>query len=150
MVTPSFEQQLAGRAAGVQVTTVNGILGAPPRVRVRGTNSISSGADPLYVVDGVPMTSGESGYAAYVNPLGDIHPSDIESIDVLKDGSATAIFGSRGANGVILITTKKGARGRTAVNYSTTAGVNTAINRLSLLNADEFITIANEKIHQCR
>jgi TonB-dependent starch-binding outer membrane protein SusC len=145
LVSPSFEQQLAGRAAGVQVTTVNGILGAPPRVRVRGTNSISSGADPLYVVDGVPMTSGETGYATYVNPLGDIHPSDIESIDVLKDGSATAIFGSRGANGVILITTKKGARGRTAVNYSATAGVNTAINRLSLLNADEFITIANEK-----
>lgn len=144
-VTPSLEQQLAGRAAGVQVTTVSGILGVPPRVRIRGTNSISSGADPLYVVDGVPMTSGNQGYAANINPIGDINPADIESIEVLKDGSATAIYGSRGANGVILITTKKGARGRATVNYTGNFGVNQAVSRFDLLNANQFIEIANEK-----
>lgn len=144
-ITPSVEQQLAGRAAGVQVTTVSGIIGVPPRVRIRGTNSISSGAEPLYVVDGVPMTTGDQGYSTAVNPLGDINPADIESIDVLKDGSATAIYGSRGANGVILITTKKGVKGRTSVNYTGNVGVNQAVNKLDLLNANEFIEIANEK-----
>ena len=145
LVTPSVEQQLAGRAAGVQVTTVSGVLGVAPRVRIRGTNSISNGADPLYVIDGVPMTTGDQGYSSAVNPIGDISPSDIESIDVLKDGSATAIYGSRGANGVILITTKKGTKGRAAVNYSGNIGVNQSASRLDLLNADEFIEIANEK-----
>ena len=144
-ITPSVEQQLAGRAAGVQVTNVSGILGTPPRIRIRGTNSISSGADPLVVIDGVPMTSGNQGYSTAVNPLGDINPADIESIEVLKDGSATAIFGSRGANGVILITTKKGSRGRVSVNYSGNFGVNQAVSRFDLLNANEFIEIANEK-----
>jgi len=145
LVTPSVEQQLAGRAAGVQVTTVSGVLGVAPRVRIRGTNSISNGADPLYVIDGVPMTTGDQGYSSSVNPIGDISPSDIESIDVLKDGSATAIYGSRGANGVILITTKKGTRGKASVNYSGNIGVNSAVSRLDLLNANEFIEIANEK-----
>ena len=145
LVTPSVEQQLAGRAAGVQVTTVSGIIGVTPRVRVRGTNSISNGAEPLYVIDGVPLVTGDQGYSTSVNPIGDISPSDIESIDVLKDGSATAIYGSRGANGVIQITTKKGARGKASINYSGNIGVNTAVSRLDLLNADEFIEIANEK-----
>jgi TonB-dependent starch-binding outer membrane protein SusC len=145
LVTPSVEQQLAGRAAGVQVTTVSGILGVAPRVRVRGTNSISNGSDPLYVIDGVPMTTGNQGYASSVNPIGDISPSDIESIDVLKDGSATAIYGSRGANGVILITTKRGSKGKATVDYSGNIGVNQSVSRLDLLNANEFIEIANEK-----
>jgi TonB-linked SusC/RagA family outer membrane protein len=144
-VTPSVEQQLAGRAAGVQVTTVSGLIGVPPRVRIRGTNSISSGAEPLYVIDGVPMTTGDQGYSTAVNPLGDINPADIESIDVLKDGSATAIYGSRGANGVILITTKRGSRGKMQINYTGNVGVNQVVGKLDLLNAEEFIEIANEK-----
>ncbi|TAE47476.1 MAG: TonB-dependent receptor [Bacteroidetes bacterium] len=144
--TPSFEQQLAGRAAGVQVTTPSGVLGQAPRVRIRGTNSISSGASPLYVVDGVPINTGDYSSATAQNALSDINPADIESIEVLKDGSATAIYGSRAANGVVLITTKRGRNdGQVRVSYDGIFGVNQAASRLDLLNADEFILIANEK-----
>lgn len=106
--TPSFENQLAGRSSGVQVVANSGIVGSAPTVRVRGVNSITGGTSPLYVVDGIPVISGDIG-VGYVgaNALGDINPNDIESISVLKDGAATAIYGSRAANGVILITTKK-------------------------------------------
>lgn len=111
--TPTFEAQLAGRAAGVQVTQNTGIIGDAPRIRIRGINSISSGVSPLYIVDGVPIFSGDTG-GGYTgaNALGDINPNDIESMEVLKDGSATAIYGSRAANGVIIVTTKKGKGGR--------------------------------------
>ncbi|MDX2287167.1 MAG: TonB-dependent receptor [Bacteroidia bacterium] len=144
--TPSFEQQLAGRAAGVQVTTPSGVLGQAPRVRIRGTNSISSGADPLYVVDNVPINTGDYSGAVAQNALADINPADIESIEVLKDGSATAIYGSRAANGVVLITTKRGrSDGQVRVTYDGVVGVNQVASRLDLLNAEEFITIANEK-----
>lgn len=110
--TPTFEAQLAGRASGVQVTTNSGILGDAPRIRIRGVNTISSGASPLYVVDGIPIFSGDTG-GGYTgsNALSDINPNDIESMEILKDGAATAIYGSRAANGVVLITTKKGKNG---------------------------------------
>jgi TonB-dependent starch-binding outer membrane protein SusC len=90
LVTPSFDQQLAGRAAGVQVTVPTGIIGQPPRIRIRGTNSISSGASPLVVIDGVPVLTGNQSGVTQTNPLGDINPQDIESYDILKDGAATA------------------------------------------------------------
>lgn len=150
LVAPSFATQLAGRAAGVQVTVPNGLLGQSPRIRVRGTNSISSGADPLIVIDNVPVTGNPFGGVGPADPLSDINPNDIESYEILKDGAATAIFGSRAANGVILITTKRG-RGlaglgmKTAVNYDFNIGNNEPVNRLSLLNAAQFIEIANEK-----
>lgn len=147
LVTPDFSAQLAGRAPGLQVTTVNGVIGTAPRIRIRGTNSISSGADPLIVIDNVPMITGNQSGVTPTNPLGDINPADIESVEVLKDGAATAIYGSRAANGVILITTKRGQAGdgKMSVNYDALIGTNTAISRLDLLDANQFITIANEK-----
>ncbi|SFF03193.1 SusC/RagA family TonB-linked outer membrane protein [Thermoflexibacter ruber] len=147
LATPSFDQQLAGRAAGVQVTTPSGILGQAPRILIRGTNSVSSGTFPLVVIDNVPMITGNQSGATPTNPIGDINPADIESFEILKDGAATAIFGSRAANGVILITTKRGKRNSGArVNLDAYYGVAQPINRFDLLNAQEFITIANEKL----
>jgi TonB-dependent SusC/RagA subfamily outer membrane receptor len=111
LTTASFDQQLAGRAAGVQVTVGSGIIGQAPRIRIRGTNSITSGGSPLIVIDGVPALDGnQAGANVPSNPLADINPNDIESMDILKDGAATAIYGSRATNGVILITTKKGKK----------------------------------------
>ncbi len=143
----SFDQALAGKITGVQVTNSSGILGAAPRIRIRGTNSISSGADPLYVVDGMVIISGGSSSVASVNPLGDINPNDIQSVDVLKDGAATAIYGSRGANGVIIITTKRGTKGKTQVNYNSWFAWANVAKRFDLLDAQEFVTIANEKLY---
>ena len=110
--TPSFEAALQGQAAGVQVSQSSGIAGAPSLIRVRGVASVSAAGDPLYVVDGIPITQeyflrGNSG-AMNNNPLAAINPNDIESVEILKDAAATGIYGSRGANGVILITTKRG------------------------------------------
>jgi TonB-linked SusC/RagA family outer membrane protein len=145
LATPSVDRQLAGQVTGVQVNVSSGILGQPARIRIRGTNSISNGSDPLYVVDGVPYITGSQSSVTPNNPLGDINPNDIESMEVLKDGSATAIYGSRAANGVILITTKKGKLGKPKVTYDAWFASATPSKRFDLLNADEFITIANEK-----
>ncbi len=145
LVTASFESQLAGRAAGVQVTAPTGIIGQAPRVRIRGVGSINSGSDPLYVVDGMPIYSSDPGSYTFANSLGDINPNDIESYDILKDGAATAIYGSRGANGVILITTKKGKKGDAKVSYNSTVGFSNAVKRFDLLNTAQFLEIANEK-----
>ncbi|MBB6004032.1 TonB-dependent receptor [Arcicella rosea] len=145
--TASFDQQLAGRASGVQVTVGSGIIGQAPRIRIRGTNSITSGGSPLIVVDGVPAIDGNQSAATPTNPLADINPADIESMEILKDGAATAIYGSRATNGVILVTTKKGKKGTPLkVNLSMQYGTTNAINRLSLLDANQFVTIANEKL----
>ena len=145
LATPSFESQLAGRASGVQITSQSGVLGATPRIRIRGVGSISSGTYPLIVVDGIPVATGGLGGYASNNALTDINPADIESVEILKDGSATAIYGSRAANGVMLITTKKGAKGKFKLNYNSYVGVAQPVNLFDLLNAEEFITIANEK-----
>jgi TonB-linked SusC/RagA family outer membrane protein len=146
LVTPSLDKQLGGRAAGLQVTNPSGLVNQPPRIRVRGVNSISGGRDPLIVLDGAPILTG--GYSSFTNDnlLGDINPNDVESVEVLKDGSAAAIYGSRAANGVILITTKKGARtGTPKISYSTTFGFSKPLKRFDLLNGNDFVTIANEK-----
>jgi TonB-linked SusC/RagA family outer membrane protein len=145
LATPSFDSQLAGRSAGVQVTTTNGILGVAPRLRIRGIGSINQGTYPLVVVDGVPIQTGDLGGDANTNSLGDINPADIESMEILKDGSATAIYGSRAANGVLLITTKHGVSGKMKVNYSNYIGVAQPIRLFDLLHADDFVTITNEK-----
>jgi len=145
LITPSFESQLAGRAAGLMVTTPSGVLGRAPIVRIRGVNSITSGASPLYVIDGVPVLDSDRSGIQSFNPLANINPADIASFEVLKDGSATAIFGSRAANGVILITTKRGQEGAAKVSYGVSIGQSTAASRFDLLNGDEFVTIANEK-----
>jgi TonB-linked SusC/RagA family outer membrane protein len=142
----SFVQQLAGRASGVQITSSSGDLGTPPNIRIRGVNTISSGSQPLIVVNGVPSTSGNIG-GSYTNnnPMADINPSDIESIEILKDGAATAIYGSRASNGVILVTTKKGSTQKTKVTYDAWFAFSKAAKLYDLLNAQQFVTIANEK-----
>jgi TonB-linked SusC/RagA family outer membrane protein len=145
LVTPSFVQQLAGRAAGVQIQNTSGILGSAPQVRIRGVNSISSGTQPLYVVDGVPVFSGDVGAFTPANALGDINPNDIESFEILKDGAASAIYGSRAANGVVLITTKKGSAGKAKFNYDVNFGTAKAAKLFDLLGAEDFVTIQNEK-----
>ncbi|CAN5831895.1 TonB-dependent receptor [soil metagenome] len=145
LITPSVDKQLAGRAAGVNVNNSSGLVNAPARIRIRGTNSISLGADPLIIVDGVPITTGNLALIGNSNEIGDVNPDDIETIDVLKDGSATAIYGSRAANGVILITTKKGVKGRTSVNYTGVVGYSTPMQKFDLLNASQFVKVANEK-----
>ena len=147
---PSLDQVLQGRASGVQVTTSSGAPGATAAVRVRGGNSVSAGNEPLYVIDGVPMqarptntnTLSSEGVNG-LNPLATINPSDIQSIDVLKDASATAIYGARAANGVILITTKRGRTGGNAVNFGAYYGVQTVRRQLPLLGAQEFAQQAN-------
>ena len=129
---PSFDQALQGRASGLNVTSSSGVPGAPARVMIRGTSSISSGTEPLWVIDGMILSGqggGElSGFsrnadgATALNPLATLNPNDIESIEVLKDASATAIYGSRGSNGVIIVTTKSG-RGTGGIDVSMTYGI---------------------------
>ncbi|HAQ18470.1 MAG TPA: SusC/RagA family protein [Prolixibacteraceae bacterium] len=145
LATPSFESQLAGRSAGVQVTAGTGILGEAPRIRIRGIGSISQGTYPLVVVDGMPIFTGDVGGYASTNAMGDINPADIESVEILKDGSATAIYGSRAANGVILITTKKGSKGKFSVTYNNYLGIASPINLFDLLETPDFVAISNEK-----
>ncbi len=145
LATPSFVQQLAGRAAGVQITPPSGILGSAPQIRVRGVNSISSGTGPLIVIDGVPVFSGDVGSSTPNNALADLNPSDIQSFEILKDGAATAIYGSRASNGVVLITTKRGQAGKARFNYDAYVGVAQATNLFDLLNAEQFVEINNEK-----
>ncbi len=146
LMSPSVDKQLAGRAPGVQVTNVGGSVNTPARIRIRGIQSITGNNDPLIVVDGVPMVSGNLAAVGNSNTLGDINPNDIESIDVLKDGSATAIYGSRAAGGVILITTKKGVKGRAKVSYDASFGFSSIAKKFDLLNAKQFELIANEKL----
>ena len=147
LITPSFDKELAGRASGVSVVNNSGNINAPARIRIRGISSISLGRDPLIVVDGVPLPqSNNLTLVGNSNQLADINPADIESFDVLKDGSATAIYGSRAANGIIQITTKKGTKGKSSVTYSGTIGFSNPVNRFQLLNAGQFVTIANEKL----
>lgn len=144
------EQLVQGKVAGVNIVQDSGQPGAASTVRIRGANSISAGNDPLYVVDGVPMqfgnanlfvgsnVGGSSPFSSQPsNPLNTLNPADIESIDILKDASATAIYGSRGANGVIVITTKSKKVGE-AITYDTYASVSSVRETLPFLSADEY------------
>jgi TonB-dependent starch-binding outer membrane protein SusC len=146
LATTSFDRQLGGRAAGVQVTTNSGLVSAPPTIRIRGINSLTQGRGPLIVIDGIPSYDGGASGVANTNVLADINPNDIESYQVLKDGAAAAIYGSRAANGVILINTKKGKGGKLNMNYDTYVGFSRPFNTPDLLNAQEFVSIANEKL----
>lgn len=131
------EQLITGKVAGVQITTGGGAPGAGARIRVRGGSSLAATNDPLIVIDGVPLdTRGVSGAA---NPLNFLNPQDIASFDVLKDASAAAIYGSRASNGVIIITTKKGARGQKfSANFSTLHSISTVANTVDVLSVDQF------------
>lgn len=146
--TPSFEAALQGKAPGVQVIQGNGLAGSGSVIRIRGIGSVSASGDPLYVVDGIPIVSdqflrGNSG-AMNQNPLSSINPSDIESIEILKDAGATGIYGSRGANGVILITTKRGKMGKPVFNYSTRLGLSTYAKRPQFVNSAEWLQLRQE------
>lgn len=143
----SFEAGLAGRATGVQITVPNGVLNTPPVFRIRGTNSISLSSYPLIVIDGVPSFSGDySSTNAAANPLASINPNDIESIDVAKDAAATAIYGSRAANGVVFITTKKGKTGKAKVSYDGWAGFSDAYRLPSMMNAQQYTDFKNAAV----
>ena len=142
------EQLIQGRTPGVTVSPSSGEPGAASTINIRGTSSIRGNNDPLYVVDGVPLdgggTSGNGGYGVEgsstpKNPLMFLNPNDIESISILKDASSAAIYGSRGANGVIIITTKNGRGSRGAFTFSATASVSKAASRYDLLNAPDFL-----------
>jgi len=145
MPTPTVDAALQGRAAGVYVNSQSGKLGQSVSVRVRGNSSISAGNQPLYVVDGVPVTTNSlSSYGGATNPLADLNPNDIESIEVLKDASAGAIFGSRAANGVVLITTKKGKAGKTNVSLNVQTGYSESTRRVPFLNSQQYAELLLE------
>ncbi len=134
----SPEQLLQGKVAGVTVTSASGEPGASVNINVRGPGGVRSGSTPLFVVDGFPLDN--SGSGAAINPLTFMNPDDIAAIDVLKDASATAIYGARGANGVVLITTKRGKEGASNLNYNVSVGVSKMARKIDVFTADEFRT----------
>jgi len=139
MPVASVDAALQGKAAGVFVNSQSGKLGQAVTVRIRGNSSISASSQPLYVVDGVPVTTNDqSSYGGETNPLSDINPNDIESMDVLKDASAGAIYGSRAANGVVLITTKRGKAGKTKISVNYQTGTSKETRRVDFLDATQY------------
>ncbi len=146
-VVNSPQQLLQGNVAGLRVASTSGEPGSSMEISIRGISSINSGSEPLYVVDGVPLsnasTSGGGGLGDFgstrpKNPLNFLNPSDIKSVSVLKDASATAIYGTRGSNGVILIETKKGAKGKGSLTYDTYMSFSNVANKMDLLSAEEY------------
>jgi TonB-linked SusC/RagA family outer membrane protein len=144
-VTTSIDQVLQGRAAGVQVQQNSGMPGASTSIRIRGINSISSSNEPIYVIDGVIIEGGAQDGATNTttNALAGINPSDIVSMDILKDASATAIYGSRASNGVIIITTRRGKKGDATISYNGYMGWQEMPQKLEVLNLSEFATHRN-------
>jgi TonB-linked SusC/RagA family outer membrane protein len=145
----SLDNGIQGRAAGVQVTSTSGAPGGQVSIRVRGGNSLSSGNGPLFVIDGFPIAAGGMASSFYFsgsladNGMATINPNDIESIEILKDASSTAIYGSRGANGVVLITTKRGKAGKTKVTYDGYVSMQRIANKMDMMNGEEFATMSN-------
>ena len=148
IAAPSFESALQGQAAGLQVITGSGMAGSGSVIRVRGISSVSANGDPLYVVDGIPITSdifiADRGGGMNGNPLNTINPNDIESVQILKDAAAVGIYGSRGANGVILIETKKGKSGKPQFSFNSQVGVSTYTKKPAMMNAAEWLTMRQE------
>ncbi len=148
----NVQQLMQGRAAGVQISQKSGEPGSAMSVKIRGVSSISAGNEPLYVIDGMPVNDAppvSGSGAAFVanpnqrNPLNSLNPADIESIEILKDASATAIYGARGANGVVLISTKKGASGALKVNYGANYGFQEVANSVRVLSGSEYHDVLN-------
>lgn len=135
-IVNSPEQLLQGRVAGVNVTSASGEPGGRQSITIRGPGGVRTGSTPLFVLDGIPLDNSSTGGAG--NPLNFLNPQDIEAIDVLKDASATAIYGARGANGVVLITTKKGKSGSSTLTLSSNVGVSNMARPIPLFSADEF------------
>lgn len=144
----SPEQLIAGKVAGVQITSNGGAPGSGSTIRIRGGASLNASNDPLIVIDGVPITDGtkndgKAGLAGAGNPLSLINPNDIETFTVLKDASATAIYGSRASNGVIIITTKKGSSGAPTINFSSQVANATLGKQINVLSANEIRNYVN-------
>ncbi len=129
----SLDKALQGQVAGLQISSTSGAPGGNTTILVRGISSITGGVEPLFVIDGYPVTS-----VGYSNPLSTINPNDIESVDILKDASATAIYGSRGSNGVIIITTKRGKAGKPKIEFDSYVGVQEVAHKLKMMNAKQF------------
>jgi len=147
MPATSFDKKLQGRVSGVQVTTLSGQPGGATSVKIRGGNSIMAGNEPLYVIDGVLMESQQNfswiGGPAE-NGLSSINPNDIESMEILKDASATAIYGARGANGVVIITTKKGQKGKDKITFSAYVGMQQKASSVDVMNATQYAKLYDE------
>lgn len=147
-----LSQGLAGKVAGVQVNQSDGAPGGGISIQIRGTNSFSTSSQPLYIVDGVPFDTGDTPESETnnsqnkSNPLAFINPHDIQSIEVLKDASATAIYGSRGANGVVIITTKRGEKGSEKVEFSTNFTFSKIAKRIQVLDAFNYANYQNEEV----
>lgn len=148
-------QALQGRTPGIYINQMSGVPGSNFEVRIRGTNSIQNGNNPLYVIDGIPFISESMSYlntsvnllgVLGTSPLNNINPNDIESIEILKDADATAIYGSRGANGVVLITTKKGKSGNVKVDINIKSGISKVTPRLDLMNTQQYIAMRMEAV----
>lgn len=152
MPVVGVDQAIQGRAAGVVVTKQTGEPGGGVTIRVRGTTSIGSGNDPLYVIDGVPINNTQTSNVnigeGRVNGMSHLNPSDIESIEILKDAAAASIYGARAANGVVLITTKRGKSGKGELSLDMYTGVSTITNRYDVLNASQFMEMTNEGLAQ--
>src|SRR5258708_26484618 len=127
-------EAIKGRGPGVDIVTSGNNPGDGISIRVRGTRSLTASNDPLYVLDGIPMAGG----------IGDLNPNDIESIEILKDASATAIYGARGASGVVLITSKQGKRGKTTITYDTYGGVQQALRRIPLMTGPHWAPLKRD------
>lgn len=141
----SMQGALTGKAAGVQITQINGKVEGGVKMRIRGVSSISSSQEPLYVIDGLPLINDdESTSDAPINPLISLNPNDIESIQILKDASSAAIYGARGTNGVVLITTKQGKSGKTKISLNTSTGWSEATNKVKWLNAAQYVELFTE------
>ena len=144
----SIDQGLVGRASGVQVIQTSGMPGAVASIRVRGSSSLQGGNEPLYVIDGFPVYSGSgfgnTGGKTQMSGLSTVNPSDIESIEILKDAAATAIYGARAANGVVLITTKSGKKGRDIISFEASFGISNVSKKIDVMNAQDYAKLVNE------
>jgi TonB-linked SusC/RagA family outer membrane protein len=145
-----LDQAMQGQLAGVQVTSSSGTPGGAVTVRVRGVSTLSAGSQPLYVVDGTPIQTASNSQIGFgngvTNPLNDINPADIESIDVLKDASASAIYGSRASNGVVIITTKRGKSGKTNIDLDYYTGFQQTTNKIDALTGPQYVQMLQEAI----
>ena len=148
----SFNQALLGKVSGVVVNQTDGTPGGAISINVRGANSFTTSTQPLYIVDGVPFESASTpiskandGSQMNVNALASINPHDIESIEILKDASATAIYGSRGANGVVLITTKKGREGRGKIEFTSNFSISNVLKKIDVLDPVTYAYYINEQ-----
>ncbi|KXX69378.1 TonB-dependent receptor [Flammeovirga sp. SJP92] len=146
----TLDAALAGQASGVQINSNSGTPGSALSVRVRGVGSVNAANQPLYVIDGIPVITENSSQVSFsgqtISALSDLSPSDIESITVLKDGAGAAIYGSRAANGVVLINTKRGATGKTKISFNAYGGIQQVYKRLDLLNKQQWFEYKNDQL----